>query len=166
MKTAEEFDRAKNDFLQTIKALGVGYREALIVTFHPVLTSEAGLHDLAKNMGVVVLPQDKHVAIPANTPLPYAIMGGDRIKPSLQILFQKVPEKKLTMQGNLKQGLVVWKGRCSIIAQHVEAFLALCGPVVKVNPFAQAVKRKVSTEQAFPGKYIRDLFLVQNAGAW
>ena len=106
MKTAKEFDRAKNDFLQTIKALGVGYREALIVTFHPMLTSEAGLHDLAKKM-VVVLPQDKHVAIPANTPLPYAVMGGDRMKPSLQILFQKVPEKKLTMQGNLKQGLVV-----------------------------------------------------------
>lgn len=165
LNSVDEFDKAKADFLQSVKELGVDYRASLNMTFHPLLTSVAGLHSLAQKMGVTVLGQDKHVAVPNDTQLPYAIMGGDRVQPSLQITFQKLPEKKMTMQGNLKQGLIVLKGRRSILEQHIDAFLALCGPVVKVTPCAQSVKRKAFKTLAPAGRSIGDLFLSQQAGA-
>ena len=52
---------------------------------------------------------------------------------------------------------MVVKGRRGVIEQYVDAFLALCGPMVKVTQCAPTSKKKPVVEPERPGRTIRDL---------
>ena len=92
--------------------------------------------------------------------MPWAVVAGDIYQPALQVTYQKSPEKKVTIQENIKQGTVVIKGRCGVVEQHIDELLAFLGPVTKVIPQSKwKAPKEVSSNRS-----IRDWIVASTGG--